>query len=122
MLDCIIISNPCKLCNNMELVGTYMLNALSKKYKKTDSGLYCDDGLIVFKNKFGMQSEEVKGNIQKIFKEHGLDVIIQCNMKVVNYLDVTLNLNDGTYKPCTKPNNEIKYIYKNSNHPPCVIR
>ena len=43
-------------------------------------------------------------------------------MKVVNYLDVTFNLNDGTYKPYTKPNNEIKYIHKNSNHPPSVIR
>ena len=43
-------------------------------------------------------------------------------MKIVNYLDVTFNLNDGTYKPYTKPNNEIKYIHKNSNHPPSVIR
>ena len=30
-------------------------------------------------------------------------------MKVANYVDVTLNLNDGTYKPYTKPNNKIKY-------------
>ena len=43
-------------------------------------------------------------------------------MKVVNYVDVTFNLNDGTYKPYTKLNNEIKHIRKNSNHPPSVIR
>ena len=43
-------------------------------------------------------------------------------MKVVNYLDVTFNLNDGTYKPYAKPNNEIKYIHRNSNHPTSVIR
>ena len=43
-------------------------------------------------------------------------------MKIVNYLDVTFNLNDGTYKPYTKPNNEIKYIRKDSNHPSSVIR
>ena len=42
-------------------------------------------------------------------------------MKVVNYIDVTFNLNDGTYEPYTKPNNEIKYIHKNSNHPPSAI-
>ena len=105
-----------------ELVGTYMLNLLSKKYNKNDFGLYRDDGLAVLKNKSGPQSEQVKKSIQKIFKEHGLDIIIQCNMKIVNYLDVTFNLNDGTYKPYTKPNNEIKYIHKNSNHPPSVIR
>ena len=43
-------------------------------------------------------------------------------MQVVNYLDATFDLSDGTYKPYTKPNNEIKYIHKNSNHPPSVIR
>ena len=43
-------------------------------------------------------------------------------MKIVNYLDVAFNLNDGSYKPYTKPNNEIKDIHKNSNHPPSFIR
>ena len=42
-------------------------------------------------------------------------------MKVVNYLYITFNLNDGTYKSYTEPNNEIKYIHKNSNHSPSVI-
>ena len=42
-------------------------------------------------------------------------------MKVVNYLDVTFNLNDGAYKSYIKPNNEVKYIHKDSNHPPSVI-
>ena len=79
-----------------ELVGTYMLNVLSKKYNKNDFGLHRDEGLVVLKNKSGSKSEQVKKNIQKIFKEHGLDVTIQCNIKVVNYLDVTFNLNDGT--------------------------
>ena len=43
-------------------------------------------------------------------------------MKVVNYLDATFNLNDRIYKPYTKPNNETKYIHKDSNHLPSVIR
>ena len=105
-----------------EFVGTYMLNLLSKMYNKNDFGLYRDDVLAVLKNKSGPQSEHVKKNIQKIFKKHWLDIIIQCNMKIVYYLDATFNLNDGTYKPYTKPNNEIKYIHKNSNHPQSVIR
>ena len=40
-----------------ELVGTYMLNLLSKKYNKNDFGLYRNDGLAVLKNKSGPQSE-----------------------------------------------------------------
>ena len=87
-----------------EFLGTYMLNVLSKKHKKNDPGLYQDDELALLKNKSGPQSEKAKKNIQKIFKGHGLDSIIKCNMKVVTYLDVTFNLNDGTYKPYTKPN------------------
>ena len=42
-------------------------------------------------------------------------------MKIVNYLDTTFNLNNETYKPYTKPNNETKYILKDSNHPPNFI-
>ena len=85
-----------------ELVGTYMLNMLSKKYSKNYFEIYRDDGLAALKNKSGPQSEKVKKNIQKILKEHGLDIIIQCNMKVVNSLDLTRNLNVGTYISLTQ--------------------
>ena len=78
--------------------------------------------MAVLKNKSGPQLEQVKKHIHKRFKEHRLDIIIQCKMKVANYFDVTFNLNNGTYKPYIKPNNEIKYIHKNSHHPPSVIR
>ena len=43
-------------------------------------------------------------------------------MKIVNYLDVTLNLNDGTYWPYQKPDNIIQYIHVGSNHPPNMIK
>ena len=104
-----------------EFMGTYMLDVLSKKYNKNDFGVYWDDGLAVLKNKSGPQSEQGKKNIQKTFQEHRLDIIIHCNIKVVHYLDVTYNLNDETLKSYTKSKNEIKYIHKNSNHPPSVI-
>ena len=41
-------------------------------------------------------------------------------MKLVNYLDVTLNLNNSNYKPYHKPDNEI-YIHKDSNHPLSIL-
>ena len=43
-------------------------------------------------------------------------------MKVVNYLDVTFNLNDGTYWPYQKPDNIIQYIHVESNRPPSIIK
>ena len=57
-----------------------------------------------------------------IFKSKGLDIVIQCNMKVVDYLDVTLNLIDGSFKPFRKPDDETNYIHAESDHPPNIIK
>ena len=43
-------------------------------------------------------------------------------MKIVNYLDVTFNLNNSTYKLYDKPYNEMPYIHKDSNHPPSILK
>ena len=51
-----------------------------------------------------------------------LDIIIECNMKIVNYLAVTFNLNDDTYKPYKNPNDETKYTHVDSDHPPSIIK
>ena len=93
-----------------ELVGTYMLSLISENYNKKDFGLYHDGGLGVVKNKSGPETEKIKKNIQKIFKENKLDIAIQCNMKIVSYLDISLNLNNSNYKPYQKPDNGILYI------------
>ena len=79
-----------------ELVGTFLLSLIAEKYKKTDIGLYRDDGLAIFKHTSGSENERIKKDFQSIFRSKGLEIVIQCNMKVVDYLDVTLNLNDGT--------------------------
>ena len=50
---------------------------------------------------------------QKMFKNKGLDIIINCNMKTVNYLDVTLNLKDGSDHANKKPNDETNCIHVN---------
>ena len=41
-----------------ELVGTYMLSVISKKYNKKDFRLYCGGGLGVVKNKSGPETEK----------------------------------------------------------------
>ena len=43
-------------------------------------------------------------------------------MTIVNYLGVSLNLSNLNYKPCHKPDNEILYIHKDSNHPPSILK
>ena len=102
-----------------ELVGIHMLNLLSKMYNKNNFGLYRDDGLTVLENKNGLQSEQVKKNIQKTFKEHVLHIITQCNTKIV---DVTFNLNDRGYKPYTKSKAKLNTYTKTQKHLPSIIQ
>ena len=68
------------------------------------------------------ESERIKRNSQSLFKRYGLGIIIECNKKIVDYLDVTFILKDGTYKPYHKPDNKITYINVLSNHPPNIIK
>ena len=62
--------------------------------------------------------------ITSIIQVHcsGLQLVIECNKKVVNYLDVTMNLNNGSFKPYRKPDDEINYIHAESDHPPNIIK
>nr|XP_047123016.1 uncharacterized protein LOC124806296 [Hydra vulgaris] len=105
-----------------ELVGIFLLFEISKFYNKFEVGLYRDDGLAVFRNKSGPQMEKIKKHLSEIFKYNGLRISIQCNMKIVNYLDVTLNLSECTFKPYLKPDNTLNYIHADSNHPPSILK
>ena len=40
----------------------------------------------------------------------------------MDYLDITFNLNDGTYRPFRKPNDTTNYVHKESNHPPSILK
>ena len=104
-----------------ELIGLFLLNNLSEKYGKNNVGLYGDDGLVLLRNASGPQSERTSKNITREFKRQGLNICISTNLKICNFLDVTLNLTDGTYCPYRKPNNETFYI-DNNKTPTCSHR
>ena len=57
-----------------------------------------------------------------MFKDNGLKITIDANKKIVNFLDVTLDLNKGTHEPYLKPNNKPLYVHNESNHPPSIIK
>ena len=104
-----------------ELIGIILLNLLGNQYDTKNIGLYRDDGLSIFKNFSGLQMEKIKKHLQKVFKNNGLEVIIECNMKVGNYSDVTFNP-ELPYRPYQKPDNIIQYIHVESNHHPNIIK
>ena len=42
------------------------------------------------------------------------------NKKIVQFLDVELNLSENSYKPYIKPNDNPLYVNIFSNHPSCI--
>ena len=51
-----------------------------------------------------------------------LKVIGEVNKKIVNFLDVTLNLSTESFRGYTKPNTNLLYINSKSNHPPTILK
>ena len=68
------------------------------------------------------QLERIKKSLQKTFRKFGLEIVADSNLRIVNYLDVTLNLQDGSFRPCDKPDDIVQYINKESNHPPNLVK
>ena len=104
-----------------ELVGLYTLSILSKRYRKERIGLYGDDGLAAFKDITGSRADSIRKEITNIFKELGLNITIDSNLKITNFLD-TLTLNNGKHYPYRKPNDRPMYIHKQSNNPPNIMK
>ena len=47
----------------------------------------------------------------------GFKITLDLGNQATNFLDVTLNLSDSTFRPYRKPNCLINFINKNSDHP-----
>jgi hypothetical protein len=103
-----------------ELTVVFLLSQLKTRYGNA-VGLYRDDGLAVF-NEPPQIIERIKQQISDIFKNNGLRITIDANKKVVNFLDVTMDLNQASHKPYLKPDNTPLYVNAMSSHPPAVIR
>ena len=99
-----------------ELVGTYILNEIRDIIPKENIGLYRDDGL-AFINKPAREAETIKKQLCEKFRQLGLQITADANVKTVNFLDVTFDLNKREYRPYSKPGNKHLYVHTGSNHP-----
>ena len=106
--------NDAEVC---DIVGSYILNLLCNILDKDLVGLYRDDDLAIVRNLSGPEIERKRKAIIKLFKECCLNITINTNLKIVNFLDVKINLDTGTYRPYRKPDNKLAYNNRKSNHP-----
>ena len=80
------------------LIGSFILNQLGSVIDKNDiERWYRDDSL-------------------------RLAITIECNLKIVNFLDITFDLPNNVYKPYRNANGKPTYMNKNSNHPPSILK
>ena len=54
--------------------------------------------------------------------KYDLEIAAESNLKFINYLEVTLALNEGTFRPYHKLDNKIQSIHTKSNRPPRIIK
>ena len=85
------------------------------------AGLYRDDGLAALIGR-GRFVDGMRKKLLEMFRSEGLSITAETNVTVVDFLDVVLNLNDGTYHPFIKPNSSTKYVSADSSHPPRVLK
>ena len=94
---------------------------ISVKYK-TSIGLYHDDVFSVLKNKNGTQLKRIKKSLQKTVKDSGLEIVAESNLRILNYLDVTLNLDDSYFKLYHKTDDITQYFKKESKCSPHLMK
>ena len=105
-----------------ELVGLFLLSELRNNIPEIEFGLYRDDGLGIHKVLTNRKLENIKKKLHDLFKRHGLRITIETSCTNVDFLDVSLDLTNGSFCPYKKPNSKPLYVHTLSNHPKNVIK
>ena len=104
-----------------ELIGLYMLSKMNNLFNNGSVGLYRDDGLAVVQKYSGPQLDRLRKDIIKVFQQEGLQITIEVNLTVVDFLDIYLDLGNNKYYPYRKPNDTPLYVHSQSNHPQSIL-
>ena len=89
-----------------ELVGLYILYHISRRVKGFDNGLYRDDALGVVETT-PRNAEKIRQSIITLMGELGFKITSKVNLKVVDFLDVTLDLENDRFYPYIKPGDSV---------------
>ena len=81
--------------------------------------LYSDDRLGNTTSSPRLQ-EKLKISIIRIFAQQDLIITIESNLSRVDYLDITMDLETGIFKPYRKSGDRPVHVSALSNHPPQV--
>ena len=103
-----------------ELTGICIQSLLTNILSKDNMGSYRDDRLFILRKINSQQTDRIRKKIISIFKNIDFKIETVTNLTEVDFLDVTFNLENTTYRPYKKPNDELIYIDVSSNCPPQI--
>ena len=104
-----------------DLVGLFLLAELKKLKLNATVGGYKDDNLAI-SSASPRQTELMKKKICELFRSHGLQITIEANKQIVQFLDVEFDIRDGSFKPYLKQGDVPLYVNAKSNHPPHILK
>ena len=82
--------------------------------------LYRDNGLFILRKINKQQTDRIRKKVISIFRIICFKIEIVTNLTKADFLDVTFNLDNNTYRPYKKPNDQLIFIDVSSNHPPQI--
>ena len=85
-------------------------------------GVYRDDGLVIAHKYSGPQMDRSRQNIVAFFKQPGFQITIEINLKVTDFLDIYLDLENDKFYLYRKPNDTPFYVQRESNHPLNILK
>ena len=100
-----------------ELVRCVLLYSINKIMDPSSH-----DGLIIVDKRTPKKCDDIRKRLYKLFDEFGFRLDITTDLKIIDYLDVTLNLYSGTVSPFRKRNQDLRYVDRGSNHPTQVFK
>ena len=78
-------------------------------------GLYKDNGMLALLA-HGGDHHDIRKALVKIFADNNFTITYKVNVKETEFLDVLLNLDNRSFRPFKKKNDETKYVHAKSSH------
>ena len=105
-----------------EVVTCYLLHQVVEAglMSRQQVGGFRDD-LLAVTRATPRQADVLKKKLCELFKKNGFGIEILVNRKHVDYLDVQFDLSTGVFKPFVKNGEQVRYVHKNSDHPPKTV-
>ena len=99
-----------------------LLYSIKRIVDPSSHRLYHDDGLIIVDKSTPKKCDGIRKRLHRLLGEFGFKLDTQTVLKIADYLDVTLNLYNGTVSPFRKRNHDLRYVHRGSNHPIQVFK